>query len=334
VTGVAYVPRIIESAPSVNILVVGDVMLDAYVSGDATRISPEAPVPVVAVLHRRYLPGGAANVAANIRALGSRVTLAGVIGSDDPGLKLGRELELAGICRALVEDRERITTVKTRITAGGQQIVRFDEENTSPLSGAVADELKNRCKDAIRSADACVISDYAKGVAGQAFCQWLIGEAIRNKKPVVVDPKSRDFGRYRGATVITPNLKETAAAAGDPVHSSEELSTAVSHLLAGIAPSALLVTRGGEGMSLFEQGKEVWQLPALAVEVSDVTGAGDTVAGVLAIVLALGFSLRGAAGVANLAAGLAVRHPGTWAVQPHELLEAAEHFGPGYLVPD
>jgi rfaE bifunctional protein kinase chain/domain len=323
----ADVRRVVESAPSVSVLVVGDVMLDAYVSGDASRISPEAPVPVVAVLNRRYLPGGAANVAANIRAMGSRVILAGVTGSDEGCLKLVRELEEAGIVRALVEDPERITTVKTRITAGGQQIVRFDEENTSPISAATAHELKKRCRDALQVADACVISDYAKGVLSESFCRWLIGEAANQKKPVVVDPKSRDFGRYRGATVITPNLKETASASGDLVHNSDELNRAVAHLLGGIAPSALLVTRGGEGMSLFEQGNTVWQLPALAVEVSDVTGAGDTVAGMLAIALALGLSLRDAAGLANLAAGLAVRHPGTWAVQPQELLDAAEHFG-------
>ena len=321
------VRHVVEAAASVNILVVGDVMLDAYVSGDASRISPEAPVPVVAVMNRRYLPGGAANVAANVRAMGSRVTLAGVAGSDEAGRKLFDKLDDAGICRALAKDPERITTIKTRITAGGQQIVRFDEEDASPLFGVSLDELKSRCKEAMLAADACVISDYAKGVAGESFCRWFIGEAARSSKPVVVDPKSRDFGRYRGATVITPNLKETAAAAGDPVHNSDELNRAAMHLLGAIAPSALLVTRSGEGMSLFEQGKEVWQLPALAVEVSDVTGAGDTVAGILAITLALGFPLREAAGIANLAAGLAVRHPGTWAVQPQELLDAAEHFG-------
>jgi rfaE bifunctional protein kinase chain/domain len=326
---IADVRQVVEAAPSVSILVVGDVMLDAYVSGDASRISPEAPVPVVAVLNRRYLPGGAANVAANIRAMGSRVTLAGVTGSDEAGLRLGSKLDEAGICRVLVEDPGRVTTVKTRITAGGQQIVRFDEETTSPLSPAIADELKSRCRDAMRLAGACVISDYAKGVLGESFCRWLISEAAGYNKPVVVDPKSRDFGRYRGATVITPNLKETGAAAGDPVHNSNELNRAAGQLLEAITPSALLVTRGGEGMSLFEQGRDAWQLPALAVEVSDVTGAGDTVAGMLAIALALGFPLREAAGFANLAAGLAVRHPGTWAVQPHELLEAAEHFGRG-----
>ncbi|HWE52844.1 MAG TPA: bifunctional ADP-heptose synthase [Bryobacteraceae bacterium] len=326
-TGFADVRRAVEAAPSVNILVVGDVMLDAYVSGDASRISPEAPVPVVAVLNRRYLPGGAANVAANIRGLGARVTLAGVTGADEAGVRLVRELERTGICHGLVEDPERITTVKTRITASGQQIVRFDEEDTLALSSAVAGKLQSRCLEALRLADACVISDYAKGVASGSFCRWLIDEAIKSHKPVVVDPKSRDFSRYRGATVITPNVKETAAAAGDPVHSIDELNRAAGHLLAAIAPSSLLVTRGGEGMSLFQQGEAVWQLPAMAVEVSDVTGAGDTVAGVLAIALALGFPLRDAAAFANLAAGLAVRHPGTWAVQPQELIEAAEHFG-------
>lgn len=319
--------RLLSNAPALNILVVGDVMLDVYISGDAFRISPEAPVPVVAVSHRRYLPGGAANVAANIRSLGSSVTLAGFAASDEAGRKLRHELESRSIAVSFAEDGARPTTVKTRITAGGQQIVRFDEENTSPLSEAGAASLRDRCTQLLAPAHACVISDYAKGIAGASFCHWLIGEATRLKKPVVVDPKSRDLARYRGATVITPNLKETAAAAGDPIHNSTELDHAAATLLPGIAPSALLVTRGGEGMSLFEPGQQPWHLPALALEVADVTGAGDTVVGVLAIALAQGLSLREAARFANLAAGLAVRHTGTWAVQPEELL-AAEHLDP------
>ncbi len=319
--------RLVDSAGTVNILVVGDVMLDEYVFGEATRISPEAPVPVVAVSGRRFLPGGAANVASNIRSMGSRVTLAGVTGADHAGERLGLALDRAGIDRALVEDMGRVTTVKTRITAGDQQIVRFDEEHTSPLEPKIAEELQRRCENALQSSQACVISDYAKGVAGELFCQWLIGETAKAGIPVVVDPKSRDFARYRGATVITPNLKETAVAAGVPIHDSETLDPAAARLLPGIAPSALLVTKGGEGMSLFQPGHGPWHLPAIAVEVADVTGAGDTVAAILAISLALGFSLRDAASFANLAAGLAVRHPGTWAVQPQELLEAADDFG-------
>ncbi len=315
--------RLVESAPSVGILVAGDVMLDAYISGEVTRISPEAPVPVVAVSSRRYLPGGAANVAANLRAMGCTVTLTGVTGADDAGLRLTGELKRFGICPALVTDAARVTTVKTRVTAGSQQIVRFDEEDVRPLPETVGEELRRHCTDAMMRARACVISDYAKGVADGAFCQWLVREAAQRGIPVVVDPKSRDLRRYRGATVITPNLKETGVATGDPVHNAEELNIAAGHLLPGIAPSALLVTRGGDGMSLFEQGEKAFELRALAVEVADVTGAGDTVAAILALALAVGFSLREAARIANVAAGLVVRHHGTWAVQPRELLEAA-----------
>ncbi len=320
--------RFLDGAHGVRILVAGDVMLDAYVSGDASRISPEAPVPVVSVSRRRYVAGGAANVAANIRALGAAATLAGVTGVDDPAVRLRGELDRIGIdMDALVEDAARPTTIKTRITAGGQQIVRFDEEERAPISAAVSAELQRRCErifaSALYSVDVCVISDYAKGVMGDAFCRWLIGEAVKRKKPVVVDPKSRDLARYRGATVITPNLRETEAAAREPIHNAEELAHAAALLLPGIAPSSLLITRGEEGMSLFDPDLGTWHLPALVTEVADVTGAGDTVAASLAIGLGAGLTLRDAAAVANIAAGVAVMHHGTWAVGGGELLEAS-----------
>jgi len=316
--------RFLDNSPSVRILVAGDVMLDAYISGSADRISPEAPVPVVGVSQRRYLPGGAANVAANILTLGSRVSLAGVTGVDDSAVRLRRELERTGInMDALVEDALRQTTTKTRITAAGQQIVRFDEEDRSPLSEAAGALLRARCEDLLSDVDACVISDYAKGVVSDSFCRWLIGEAVKRNKPVVVDPKSRDLARYLGATVVTPNLKETAAAAGERIETSADLERAAGILLPKIAPSALLVTRGEDGMSLFERHQTVRHLPALRNEVADVTGAGDTVAGVLAIALGLGFTLFDAASIANIAAGVAVGHPGTWAVRREELLETA-----------
>jgi rfaE bifunctional protein kinase chain/domain len=313
----------LERAPSVRVLVVGDVMLDAYVSGDATRISPEAPVPVVSVAQRRYVPGGAANVAANVCGVGSRVVLAGATGVDDAAVKLRLELNRARIKGdAVVEDATRPTTTKTRITAGGQQIVRFDEEDRSPLSGRAAAELKEACQSILSSVDACVISDYAKGVINEPFCRWFIQEAVKHGKPVVADPKSRDLIRYQGASVVTPNLMETAAAAGVPIEAAEDLAYAASLLLRRITPSALLVTRGADGMSLFEQNQEVRNLPALMTEVSDVTGAGDTVAAVLAVALGSGLALSDAARVANIAAGVAVRHVGTWAVRGEELLEA------------
>jgi D-beta-D-heptose 7-phosphate kinase / D-beta-D-heptose 1-phosphate adenosyltransferase len=318
--------RFLDRAASVRILVAGDVMLDVYVSGSAVRISPEAPVPVVSVFKRRYLPGGAANVAANILALGSQVSLAGVTGVDESAVRLRRELDSTGVntaginIDALIEDTARRTTTKTRITADGQQIVRFDEEDRSPLAESTEALLRARCEDLLPGVDGCVISDYAKGVVGDSFCRWLIGEAVKLNKPVVVDPKARDLGRYRGATLVTPNLKETAAAAGEPVENPGDLERAVKLLLPKIAPSALLVTRGEDGMSLFEQRQTVRHLPALKNEVADVTGAGDTVAGVLAIALGLGLTLYDAASIANIAAGVAVGHPGTWAVRREELL--------------
>jgi D-beta-D-heptose 7-phosphate kinase/D-beta-D-heptose 1-phosphate adenosyltransferase len=316
--------RFLDGARSIRILVAGDVMLDTYVSGNASRISPEAPVPVVSVFRRRYIPGGAANVAANIRALGSSVALAGATGVDDPAVRLRGELDRAGInMDALIEDAARPTTVKTRVTAAGQQIVRFDEEDRSPLPASASEQLQHRCDELLSSVDACVISDYAKGVMSEAFCRWLIDAAAKRGKPVVVDPKSRDLMRYRGATVVTPNLRETEAAAREPIHNTGELVRAAGLLLPGIAPSALLITRGEDGMSLFDPAREPWHLPALVNEVSDVTGAGDTVAATLAIGLGVGLSLRDAVTVANLAAGVAVSHHGTWAVGGEELLEAS-----------
>lgn len=316
--------RFIDSAPDVSILVAGDVMLDAYVSGSASRISPEAPVPVVSVAQRRYVAGGAANVAANVLGLGSHVALAGVTGVDDSAVRLRRELEGAGAdLRALIEDASRVTTTKTRVTAVGQQIVRFDEEDRAPLAQAGEEELRARCAELLPTVNACVISDYAKGVITDSFCRWLIEEAAKRGKPLVVDPKSHHLARYRGATVITPNLRETAAAAGEPIETADHLMNAVDRLLPVIAPSALLVTRGEDGMSIFEAHRAPRHLPAVRNEVADVTGAGDTVAGVLAIALGLGFSLYDAAAVANLAAGVAVSHHGTWAVRREQLLEVA-----------
>jgi D-beta-D-heptose 7-phosphate kinase / D-beta-D-heptose 1-phosphate adenosyltransferase len=316
--------RFLDRLPSARVLVVGDVMLDTYIAGSASRISPEAPVPVVGVNRRRYVPGGAANVAANAVAMGAACSLAGVCGVDDSAVRLRTELDRTGIdTRALIEDAARPTTTKTRVTAAGQQIVRFDEEDRSPLPDSVESLLREKCAEQLAHADACVISDYAKGVVGGHFCRWLIEASARLGKPVIVDPKSHDLSRYQGATVVTPNLKETGAAAGIPVESSNDLFSAVQLLLPKIAPSALLVTRGEEGMSLFELNRDARNLPALRNEVADVTGAGDTVVAVLALALGMGLSLFDAACIANIAAAIAVSHHGTWAVTRDELAQAS-----------
>jgi len=315
--------RLLMRAAAIRVLVAGDCMLDAYISGAATRISPEAPVPVVEVEERRFVVGGAANVAANARGLGARVTVAGVTGADAAGIRLRAELEQLGIAtEALVEDDARVTTVKTRVTAAGQQIVRFDEETRMPLSARMVAQLLRSCEGALEQAAAIVISDYAKGVAEEAFCRWVIERAEKRGVPVVVDPKSADLSKYRGARIVTPNLKEAAAAAGEAIHSAADLAWVAEILLKKIAPSALLITRGAEGMSLFEPGRKELHLPVMVNEVADVTGAGDTVVATLAVALGAGFDLREAAAMANLAAGVAVGHHGTWAVRRDELIAA------------
>lgn len=320
--------RLLMRAPAVRIMVAGDCMLDAYVTGAATRISPEAPVPVVEVIERRFVVGGAANVAANARGMGAIVTVAGVTGADEAGARLRAALDKMEIgTEALLEDNMRVTTIKTRVTAGGQQIVRFDEESVLPLSARTAAQLLRKCERVLDEANAVIISDYAKGVAPEAFCRWVIDRAAKRGVPVVVDPKSRDLSRYRGARIVTPNLKETAVAAGEPIHSDEDLARAAAILLDKIAPSALLVTRGGDGMSLFEPGHKEVHLPVLVNEVADVTGAGDTVVAMLAVALGAGFELRDAAAMANIAAGVAVGHHGTWAVGREELIEASRVRG-------
>ena len=237
--------------------------------------------------------------------------------------RLRHELEKAGIdTGALLEDATRATTTKTRITAAGQQIVRFDEEDRSPLARDVANQLICRCEAYLDAVDVCVISDYAKGVVTDFFSRSIIAAARQRGLPVVVDPKSRDLARYRGATVITPNLKETTEAAGSHFDAAPDLAYTAGILLRLIAPSALLVTRGEDGMSLFEDGQGERRLPALLNEVADVTGAGDTVVGALAIALGMGLDLPRAAAIANIAAGVAVSHAGTWAVRAEELLDA------------
>ena len=327
---IADISRFIERASSVRVLVAGDSMLDLYISGSASRISPEAPVPIVNVSRRRYVPGGAANVAANVRSLGVAVSLAGITGDDDSGWQLRAQLTQRRIgAEALIADNSRPTTTKTRITAG-QQIVRFDDEDLSPLSPAIAVEIRARTLTCLDTATVCIISDYAKGVIDESFSRWLIAEATRRGLPIVVDPKALDFARYRGATVITPNLRETAAAAHEPAHLRIGAARAAALLLPHIAPSALLVTRGEEGMSLFEPGRPERHLAAVVKEVADVTGAGDTVVAALAIALGAGFSLADAAAIANIAAGVAVSHHGTWAVTADELLAAAQRNSPAH----
>jgi len=317
--------RILEAFAGKKILVVGDVMLDIYLWGDVRRISPEAPVPVVEMRRRSHICGGAGNVAANVAALGGKVSLAGVIGDDADGLKLRESLQSLGIEPAgLVEAAGRPTTTKLRVVAHNQQIARVDSESRSPLDAPVEARLIAGIEKALPAADACIVSDYGKGVVSANVTEGLIRGAREAGKPVVVDPKGVDFAKYKGATVITPNVKEAAEATGWQIESTQELEGAGRELITLLAGSAVLVTRGEKGMALLQGTDGLLEIPAMAKTVYDVTGAGDTVVGALAMALASGATLEQAAEIANAAAGIVVGKLGTATVSVSEILAISD----------
>jgi D-beta-D-heptose 7-phosphate kinase/D-beta-D-heptose 1-phosphate adenosyltransferase len=302
--------------------VVGDVMVDQYFWGTVKRISPEAPVPVVDVTRETRRLGGAANVAHNIRALGGEPFLCGVAGVDAGGEWLLDELQRLGIDKSgIVVSEKTPTTVKSRVVAHSQQIVRFDRERRQEPPPESLQALQQALKDRWGQAEGAVISDYAKGVVGKGLME-TIRKLNRGKKkiPLAADPKSSDFSRYRGAAVITPNLHEALEAAGLRGTAGGNLEKAGTALLAATRSAAILITRGEDGMSLFGRGKRVRHIPTVAQEVYDVTGAGDTVVGTLALALAAGGTMSDAAVLANMAAGVVVGEFGTVPATRKQLL--------------
>ncbi len=300
-----------------RVLVLGDIMLDRYWEGPTSRISPEAPVPVVRVEHITDRPGGAANVALNIAALGSGVRLAGHCGDDEMADSLQDMLAGAGVDCVLARQPGRSTTTKLRVISRHQQLIRLDFEEPAflPLSPALAGELP-------RQLDGCavlVLSDYAKGAMSEPGT--LIDIARQRGIPVLVDPKGSDFARYRGATLLTPNLQELESVVG-ACSTETDLVTRGEQLMAELELQALLVTRGEHGMTLLRPGLEELHLPARAREVFDVTGAGDTVIAVLAAAFAAGADITQAAALANIAAGIVVGKLGTATVSAPELRRA------------
>ena len=296
-----------------RVLVVGDVMLDRYWFGDVNRISPEAPVPVVLVRRTEERPGGAANVARNITALKGAATLLSVVGNDEAGASLERLLKDEGVQASLHRDAELSTTVKLRVIGQQQQLLRIDFER-EPSHHALAAKL-DEFERQVDRADAVVLSDYGKG--GLAHVGRMIETARRHGKPVLVDPKGSDYERYRGATLLTPNRAEFRDVAGRWTD-EEDLARRAQKLRAGLDLDGLIVTRSEEGMSLFTAA-ETWHEPTRAQEVYDVSGAGDTVIGVLALMVAAGADLHAAMRVANHAAGIVVGKLGTAVARRHEL---------------
>ncbi len=314
----------IDRFPSAKIIVVGDLMLDHYLLGHVSRISPEAPVPVVEVHEESHRLGGAANVAHNITALDGGAVLCGVIGDDDAGRRLTALLREKRVdVNGLIVDGGRPTTLKTRVIAQHQQVVRVDREVATPLAaGSVHRRLLAAVEQALPGAQCLILSDYAKGVLTEGFVKDLMQLARRHQVKIVADPKVANFSAMRGATVATPNHLEAMQIAMGQVKTTDDLTEVGRHLLARLEGDAVLITRGEQGMTLFERAGAITAIPTVARQVFDVTGAGDTVAAVLALGLAAGASMVDAARLANGAAGVVVGKVGTATVSREELCGA------------
>jgi D-beta-D-heptose 7-phosphate kinase/D-beta-D-heptose 1-phosphate adenosyltransferase len=317
-----------EKFPSAKIVVIGDVMLDHYLLGHVTRISPEAPWPVVDVYGDEYRLGGAANVAHNVSTLNGEAVLCGLIGDDDVGRRLRALLEQQGVkADGLVTDGARPTTVKMRIISRQQQMMRVDREVRHPLlPGQVRQRLLDGVERSLAGAHCLVLSDYAKGLFTEGLLKELIQLAKQRRVKVVADPKVANFDGMKGATVVTPNHYEAMQIAAGRVKSTDDIMEVGRHLLERFDGEAVLITRGEHGMNLFERGGVHHDIKTVAQQVFDVTGAGDTVAAVLALGLASGASLREAATLANAAAGVVVGKVGTATVDRQELRAAVRRL--------
>jgi D-glycero-beta-D-manno-heptose-7-phosphate kinase len=312
----------IDIFPKTRILVVGDIVLDHYIWGKVSRISPEAPVPVVHVTRESLLLGGATNVVNNIHALGGKVSICGVIGSDEAGRRLTHLLRQEGIpTDGLFVEKNRPTTIKTRIIAHSQQVVRFDRETKDKIEREmhlrIFDHVKRQIKDGI---DAIVLSDYSKGVVTKDLVRDIVRLARKKGDVIVsVDPKVNHFGMYSGVTILTPNTNEASIATKIDIEDEQSLRKAGTLLLNRLKCNAVLITRGEHGMSLFQRGGKITHIPTVAREVFDVTGAGDTVISTLTLAMAAGASMVDAATLSNYAAGIVVGVVGTTTVGPDAL---------------
>jgi rfaE bifunctional protein kinase chain/domain len=309
-----------------KILVLGDIMLDQYWWGTVSRISPEAPVPVVHKQKSTIVPGGAANVAANVASLGGVPLLVGLVGNDIAARNLCAALANLGVSSEyLVSDDTRPTTVKTRVVAHGQHVVRVDDEDARPITPALADHVVSHVLAILPTVDLLIVSDYAKGLLTKELLDHVIVAARARGRRVVVDPKGGNYARYNGATLVCPNRLEALEASGlDP---TTDMRLVGQHLLSQLAIAAVLITLGESGMLLLEPHDPAVHISAVARTVYDVTGAGDTVMASMGLALAAGAELRAAAWLANIAAGLAVEQIGTTAVTYTQLIQTLQDRG-------
>jgi D-beta-D-heptose 7-phosphate kinase/D-beta-D-heptose 1-phosphate adenosyltransferase len=313
--------RLVDRLGGARVLCVGDVMLDHYVYGDVERVSPEAPIPVLAVERETRTLGGAGNVLRNLEALGASACFVSVVGDDPAGIEV-KKLIPPGVEAHVLVERERTTTVKTRYVAAHQQLLRADRETVRPLSQHLRDDLLRLVKDALNEHEVVIVSDYAKGVLAGEVANAIILASRAAKRTVVVDPKDRDWDRYAGASVLKPNRRELASATGMPVETEAEIVAAARHALERHGFDALLVSRSEDGVLLVAANGAVHSFATEAREVFDVSGAGDTMVATLAAALAAGATLPEAARLANVAAGIVVGKVGTAVVHGAELNEA------------
>ncbi len=313
--------RLVERFQTKKILVLGDVMVDQYWWGTVSRISPEAPVPVVHKQKSTIVPGGAANVASNVASLGGVPLLVGLVGDDLAAQHLRHALAGMGVsAQYLVSDNTRPTTIKTRVVAHAQHVVRVDDEDTTPIGPYLVRRVIDHLLTLLPEADLVIVSDYAKGLLTKGLLEPVMIAARECGRPVVIDPKGNNYSRYNGADLVCPNRLEALGASGlDP---STDMQVVGEHLLRKLAIAAMLITLGEAGMLLLEGNQQAVHIPAVARTVYDVTGAGDTVLASIGLALAAGAELRAAVWLANIAAGLAVEHVGTTAVTSSQLMQA------------
>jgi D-beta-D-heptose 7-phosphate kinase/D-beta-D-heptose 1-phosphate adenosyltransferase len=314
---------LIEQFSKVKVLIIGDVMLDQYWWGSVSRISPEAPVPVVRLERTSAAAGGAANVAANVVGLGAEAMMVGLIGADPEAKILSGILEDSNISsKHLITMANRRTSVKTRIIAHSQQVVWVDDEINAPISDTEGEYVFAAVEKIIEQSDIVIISDYAKGFLVEMLLSRLITKCSSQKRKILVDPKGKDYTKYKGATLLTPNQKEATEACGFEDFEANLVEKAGEILLEKISTESVLITQGEKGMTLFQNDGQIHRFEALARNVYDVTGAGDTVISALAVAIGAGLNYFEAVEIANIAAGLVVEQIGTTAITL-EMLENA-----------
>lgn len=320
--GLSRLTSIISRFKESSVLVIGDLMLDEFIWGTVSRISPEAPVPVVWVNSENFMPGGACNVASNIRALGGQVYAMGTVGEDRYGQTLADLMYRSGVVvDDILSDPQRPTTRKTRVIAHNQQVVRIDREQTQPMSRKIVERFLKRLSERVPQVSAICIEDYGKGMITPHIVRHVVRLARKHKKIIAVDPKEEHLSYYKGVHAITPNHHEASALAGVKITDEQTLRKAGARLLKALSCQNVVITQGENGMTLFQKSKKPVRIPTMAQDVYDVSGAGDTVIGTFTLARSLRATPVESAYLANCAAGVVVGKVGTAVVSPSELSE-------------